>query len=338
MTKTNVIIVGGGPAGSSCAWQLRRRGLDCLILDKAVFPRPKLCGGWITPELVADLEMDIAAYPHRFLTFEVTQAHLFGIGLTMRSPQHSIRRVEFDDWLLKRSGAEVITHQVKHIERTPNGYRIDDRFECAALVGAGGTACPVYRTLFREINPRARWLQVAALEQELPYSWEDPDCHLWFFEKGLPGYSWYVPKQNGYLNLGVGGMAQRLQEKGASIHRHWEHFVATLHRRRLIDEGLALEPHGYSYYLRDGVQTIQNANSFLVGDAAGLATRDLAEGIGPAIRSGILAADSIADGGKYTLESVSRYSLGAGLPRRALAYGLARQKVASPAVSLPNPD
>ncbi|CRI66685.1 putative Geranylgeranyl reductase [Thiocapsa sp. KS1] len=337
MIKTNVIIVGGGPAGASCAWQLRRRGPDCLILDKAVFPRPKLCAGWITPEVVADLEMDIATYPHRFLTFEVTRAHLFGIGLTMRSPQHSIRRVEFDHWLLQRSGAEVITHQVKHIERIPRGYRIDDRFECDALVGAGGTACPVYRSLFREINPRARWLQVAALEQELPYAWQDPDCHLWFFEKGLPGYSWYVPKQNGYLNLGVGGMAQRLQDTGGSIHRHWEHFVATLRRRRLIDMDLALEPQGYSYYLRNGVRRIRHENAFLVGDAAGLATRDLAEGIGPAIRSGILAADAIADGGEYSLDSVSRYSLGAGLPRRALAYGLSRQRVASPAVETPDP-
>ncbi|HSO83035.1 NAD(P)/FAD-dependent oxidoreductase [Thiocapsa sp.] len=338
MMRTDVIIVGGGPAGSSCAWQLRRRGVGCLILDKAVFPRPKLCAGWITPEVLADLEMDIAAYPHRFLTFEVTRAHLFGIGLTMRSPQHSIRRVEFDDWLLERSGAEVVTHQVKRIERTAHGYRIDDRFECDALVGAGGTACPVYRSLFREHNPRARWLQVAALEQELAYAWEDPDCHLWFFEKGLPGYSWYVPKQNGYLNLGVGGMAQRLQEKGGSIHKHWEHFAATLRSRRLIDEGLTLEPQGYSYYLRDGVQTIRNANAFLVGDAAGLATRDLAEGIGPAIRSGILAADAIAEGGEYSLDSVSRYSLGAGLSRRALVYGLSRRKVTLPADRQPNPD
>ena len=325
MIKTNAIIVGGGPAGSSCAWQLRRRGVDCLILDKAVFPRPKLCAGWITPEVVADLEMDIAAYPHRFLTFEVTRTHLFGIGLTMRSPQHSIRRVELDHWLLERSGAEVITHQVKHIERTPDGYRMDDRFECAALVGAGGTACPVYRSLFREINPRARALQVAALEQELPYDWQDRDCHLWFFEKGLPGYSWYVPKQNGYLNLGVGGMAQRMQDKRASIQRHWEHFVTSLCRRELIDEGLALEPRGYSYYLRDGVQKIRHENAFLVGDAAGLATRDMAEGIGPAIRSGFLAANAIADGGEYSLESVSPYSLGAGLPRRALEYGLSRR-------------
>ena len=332
MIKTKVIIVGGGPAGSSCAWPLRRRGVDCLILDKAVFPRPKLCGGWITPELIADLEMDIAAYPHRFLTFEVTRAHLFGIGLTMRSPQHSIRRVELDDWLLERSGAEVLTHQVKRIEPIAHGYRIDDRFECDALVGAGGTTCPVYRSLFREHNPRARWLQVAALEQELPYAWEDPDCHLWFFEKGLPGYSWYVPKQDGYLNLGVGGMSQQLQEKKGSIHRHWEHLVHSLHRRRLVDESLVLEPQGYSYYLRDGVQTIRHENAFLVGDAAGLATRDLAEGIGPAVRSGILAADAIADGGEYSLDSVLRYSLSAGLPRRALAFLLSRHKPATSAV------
>ncbi|WP_373508647.1 NAD(P)/FAD-dependent oxidoreductase [Thiocapsa sp.] len=332
MRKTNVIIVGGGPGGASCAWQLRRRGLDCLVLDKAVFPRPKLCGGWVTPELVADLEMDIAAYPHRFLTFEVTRAHLFGIGLTMRSPQHSIRRVEFDDWLLKRSGAEVVTHQVKRIERTAHGYRIDDRFECDALVGAGGTSCPVYRSLFREHNPRARWLQVAALEQELPYTWEDPDCHLWFFEKGLPGYSWCVPKQDGYLNLGVGAMSQQLQNKNGSIHRHWEHLVDSLHRRRLVDDSVVLEPQGYSYYLRDGVQTIRHENAFLVGDAAGLATRDLAEGIGPAVRSGILAADAIADGGEYSLDSVSRYSLSAGLPRRALAFLLSRRRPATSAV------
>lgn len=332
MTKTNVVIVGGGPAGSSCAWQLRRRGLDCLILDKTVFPRPKLCGGWITPELVADLAMDIATYPHRFLTFEVTRAHLFGIGLTMRSPQHSIRRIEFDDWLLKRSGAEVVTHQVKRIERTVHGYRIDDRFECDALVGAGGTACPVYRSLFREINPRARWLQVAALEQELPYAWEDPDCHLWFFEKGLPGYSWYVPKQDGYLNLGVGAMSQQLQDKNGSIHRHWEHLVDSLHRRRLVDDSVKLEPQGYSYYLRDGVQTIRHENAFLVGDAAGLATRDLAEGIGPAVRSGILAADAIADGGDYSLDAVSRYSLSAGIARRALEFMLSRHRPANSAV------
>jgi menaquinone-9 beta-reductase len=181
------------------------------------------------------------------------------------------------------------------------------------------------------LNPRERSLQVAALEQELPYTWKDPDCHLWFFEKGLPGYSWYVPKQDGYLNLGVGAMSVGLEHKGTSINRHWEHFAVSLRRRRLIDDSVALDPKGYSYYLRDGVQTIRNENAFLVGDAAGLATRDLAEGIGPAVRSGILAANAIADGSDYSLDSVSRYSLAARLPSRGLDYLLTRGRRAAKA-------
>ena len=45
----DVLIVGGGPAGSTCAWQLVRAGLDVLVMDKHNFPRDKVCAGWITP-------------------------------------------------------------------------------------------------------------------------------------------------------------------------------------------------------------------------------------------------------------------------------------------------
>jgi flavin-dependent dehydrogenase len=328
MTQFDVIIVGGGPAGSSCAWQLGRRGARVLILDQAEFPRLKLCAGWITPEVVADLEMDAGAYPHRFLTFDVTRIHLYGLGFEQRSPQHSIRRYEFDDWLLRRSGATVIRHKVKDIVQRGGAYVIDDSFECTYLVGAGGTGCPVYRSLFREVNPRAKPLQAVALEHELPCEWTDGDCHLWFFEKGLPGYSWYVPKQDGYLNLGVGAIADRLKLKGQHIAAHWEHFVAGLRRRGLIPDSLELRPQGHSYYLRDRVDTHRIGNAFVIGDAAGLATRDLAEGIGPAVRSGILAAKAIADGADYDLGPVPAYSLPPGLQRRALEYLLLRRGVA----------
>jgi flavin-dependent dehydrogenase len=174
-------------------------------------------------------------------------------------------------------------------------------------------------------------LQAVALEHEFPCDWSDGDCHLWFFEKGLPGYSWYVPKKDGYLNLGVGAMAERLKRKGEHIHTHWENFFAGLHKGGLIPEGLALEPRGYSYYLRAGVDVGQRDNAFVIGDAAGLATRDLAEGIGPAVRSGILAARSIAGGTEYSLASVSAYSLPAGWQRRALEYLLVRRGSVVPA-------
>ena len=64
MRTVDTIIVGGGPAGSSCAWGLRRRGIDCLVLDRAAFPRLKLCAGWITPEAVRDLELEPKCFEH----------------------------------------------------------------------------------------------------------------------------------------------------------------------------------------------------------------------------------------------------------------------------------
>lgn len=322
MRKATAIIVGGGPAGSSCAWRLHQRGVDCLVLDKAKFPRLKLCAGWITPEVVADLDLDLTAYPHRLLTFDITRAHVYGLSFTSRSPQHSIRRYEFDDWLLRRSGAPVVQHPVKRIACRGTKYIIDDQYESDYLVGAAGTTCPVYRTLFRASDPRVSLLQVAALEHEFPYQWRDGDCHLWFFKKDLPGYSWYVPKQDGYLNLGLGATAERLQLSGGHLGAHWVRFVGELRRRRLIDASLALSPKGYSYYLRDRVDVGRIANAFVIGDAAGLATRDMAEGIGPAVRSGLLAAEAISDGRDYELGSISAYSLSRGLQRLALEYML----------------
>ena len=69
MRSCDVLIVGGGPAGSAAAWKLRREGVEVLVLDRERFPRLKLCAGWITPEVVRDLDMDLEAYPHRLLTF-----------------------------------------------------------------------------------------------------------------------------------------------------------------------------------------------------------------------------------------------------------------------------
>jgi menaquinone-9 beta-reductase len=63
MIETEVLIVGGGPAGSACAWRLKQSNMDCLILDQAEFPRFKPCAGWITPEVLRDLQLDVNDYP-----------------------------------------------------------------------------------------------------------------------------------------------------------------------------------------------------------------------------------------------------------------------------------
>jgi len=208
----DVLIVGGGPAGATAAARLKRAGADVLVLDRERLPRLKLCAGWITPEVVKDLGMDLASYPHRLLTFPRLRVHLGRLHIPVPCVQHSIRRFEFDAWLLERSGAAVEQHNVRHIVADGEGYVIDDTYRCRYLIGAGGTRCPVYRELFRELNPRAHELQIVTLEHEIEYDWQDPDCHLWFFEHGLPGYSWYVPKEKGWLNVGVGALAARIKK------------------------------------------------------------------------------------------------------------------------------
>ena len=307
MKSTEVIIVGGGPAGSSCAWSLKRQGVDCLVLDKEAFPRTKLCAGWITPEVLQDLQLDIDGYPHRFLSFKKLHFHFSLMGLSPPTLQHSIRRYEFDAWLLERSAAPVETHKVQTIRQQGDEYVIDEQYRCRYLVGAGGTGCPVYRSLFRTLSPRASKKQVVALEEEFPYDYRDDRCHLWFFERELPGYAWYVPKADGYINIGIGAMAEKLKTRGGDIRSHWNHLTRKLYRKRLI-RNYAFKPSGYSYYVRGKTDIFRVDNAFITGDAAGLATKDMAEGIGPAVKSGLMAARSITDGTRYNPASISNQS------------------------------
>ncbi len=316
MQTADAIVVGGGPAGSTCAWKLRAAGLDVLVLDRATFPRTKLCAGWVTPEALHDLELEPGDYPHGLVTFDQLKLHWKILTASPGTRQYSIRRFEFDDFLLRRSGARVLHHKVREVVRQHGEYLIDGEFRSKYLVGAGGTSCPVYRTLFHDDAPRAGALQTATLEQEFRYDWRDPSCHLWFFDDGLPGYAWYVPKANGYINVGLGGMAVQLTKKGLQLRDHWNKFVARLRKRGLVDYS-DFDPKGYSYYLRGEPGVVSRENAYIVGDAASLATRDLCEGIGPAVRSGLLAARAIETGADYTVAEIDKYS-GAGFGSRML--------------------
>ncbi len=325
MQTVDVIIVGGGPAGSSCAWQLKRHNVDCLILDKATFPRTKLCAGWITPEVVDDLEIDIKQYPHRFLTFDDLKFHFPLLSIRTASVQHSIRRYEFDAWLLERSGAKIIEHNVRDIQYTNNEYIIDGQYRSRYLIGAGGTRCPVYRQLFRDANPRPKTLQAVTLEEEFAYDYPDPQCHLWFFKNGLPGYAWYVPKADGYINVGIGGMAQKLKNNNDDIKPHWQQFIKHLAKTGLITKH-SYQPKGYSYFIRDKVEQTRIDNAFIIGDAAGLATRDMCEGIGPAVKSGLFAANSIIHNRPYNLETIAKYSSHSFFVQKLMEYKFHRIK------------
>ncbi|HSV86969.1 MAG TPA: NAD(P)/FAD-dependent oxidoreductase [Levilinea sp.] len=307
MIESEVIIVGGGPAGSACAWRLRQQKINCIVLDQALFPRFKPCAGWITPDVLRDLEFDLPDYPHGLTPFTQFDITMYGFHFILPTKQYSIRRYEFDDWLLRRSGAPVYAHRVQEIRHDRGVYFIDNQFCAPYLVGAGGTHCPVFHTLFKPHLANPRKSLIVAQEEEFRYEGLDDRCRLWFFENKLPGYSWYVPKKDGYLNVGVGGSAGQLKSNGDTLKNHWNLLV-----NKLADLGLVRDhpykPVGHSYYLRERSSEVSRGNAFLVGDALGLATKDMGEGIGPAVQSGLLAAKAIARGGEYSVDHIPRYS------------------------------
>jgi menaquinone-9 beta-reductase len=287
---------------------LRRYGIQVIILEKESLPKVKPCAGWITPSVLRDLCIHPGEYPFGMLTLRSLTFHLFGKRFLLPTRQYSIRRTEFDSWLLQRTGVPVFTHRACRIERDGYSYIVDDAYRCRFLVGAAGTSCPVYGVLFRGIRPRPERSLVVTLEQEYRSEATDGMCSLWFFDRGLPGYAWYVPKQNGYLNVGIGGKFFRLKGNNQSIRDHWHSFMGKLESLS-IDLDQSQKPRGYFYYIRQDTGPVQQEHAYLVGDAAGLATIDMGEGIGPAVKSGILAARSIITGKPYSLASIGRFSL-----------------------------
>lgn len=311
MRDVETIVVGGGPAGSSCAWELRRRGRECLILERQALPKFKLCAGWITPEVLRALDIDRASYPYGMLELSRMRVYLGSSGWSYAFPteQYSIRRIEFDNWLLERSGAEVLGHAVRSIAEDGEGYVLDSRFRCRFLVGAGGTNCPVKRAFFAPDRGRL------ILTQEVEYETRalDPACTLFYPFGGLAGYGWYVPKA-GAINIGFGGKASQY---AGNIKSYWQAFTTLLHERGLIASPPP-EPRAHPYYVGGRNKDLRRGNAFIVGDAAGLATADLGEGIGPAVESGLAAARQIAGQGEYAAGAIPRRSL-AGLPGRIMA-------------------
>ncbi|MCC6147292.1 MAG: NAD(P)/FAD-dependent oxidoreductase [Anaerolineaceae bacterium] len=308
MIETDVLIVGGGPAGSSCARKLKEKGMACIVLDQVAFPRFKPCAGWITPEVIRDLQLDLAEYPHGLTSFSKFNVAVGALQFKMPTRQYAIRRIEFDAWLLQRAGVAFHIHKVKEIQEENGRYVVDGEYSARYLVGAGGTHCPVYQTLFKPANPKIKSALIVAQEDEFEYKYADERCHLWFFQNHLPGYAWYVPKANGVVNVGVGGKAESLKSKGDSLKNHWNFLVKKLEESGLV-QGYDFKPSGHSYYLRQPLGQTRKGNALLAGDALGLATLDMGEGIGPAIRSGMLAAEAILSGAEYTLGSIPRYSM-----------------------------
>jgi flavin-dependent dehydrogenase len=310
----DVLIVGGGPAGSACAWKLRRAGLDVLVIDKATFPRDKVCAGWITPQTIDDLGIEPADYRRR-RTFQPITG--FRVGIIGRDVavetsydhpvSYGIRRCEFDEYLLRRSGARLqLGAPITTIRRSGAHWIVNESVRTSLLVGAGGHFCPVARLL----NPANRGAPLVAA-QEVEFAIDPREQSSFdvaairpelYFCRDLAGYGWCFRKEQ-YLNVGFGRLGARALPGSTAA------FIDFLKAQHRIPADASWQWRGHAYLLSaphrrrafdDGV--------LLVGDAAGLAYPQSGEGIRPAIESGLIAASAILDArGDYTRARLESY-------------------------------
>jgi menaquinone-9 beta-reductase len=309
-----VLIVGGGPAGSSCAWRLRRAGRDVLVMDAKPFPRDKVCAGWITPPVISELEIDLHDYSCGRTLQPITG---FRTGLIGRTDDletrydhpvsYGIRRCEFDHYLLQRSHARLrLGTPVASIRRDAHTWIVNDEIRANVLIGAGGHFCPVARML----SPRRdREPIVVAQETEFPIAEADrasfttaASTPALYFSPDLLGYGWCFRKQD-YLNVGFGSLNRRLLPQSTS------EFVADLQSRGMIPRDASWPWHGHAYLLSEPpTRRTFDEGVLLVGDAAGLAYPQSGEGIRPAVESGLLAAAAILNApGELTGEEFAPY-------------------------------
>src|SRR5512135_423441 len=174
MHSCDALIVGGGPAGSSCAWKLRQQGMAVTVLDKAQFPRNKVCAGWITPAVVQTLQLDTADYA-RGRVLQPISAFRTGLIRGAEVETHyeetvslGIRRCEFDHYLLQRSGARTLLGQpLASLEKRGDQWIVNGAIAAPLLVGAGGHFCPVARSLGAQLGAGETAVTAKEIEFEM---------------------------------------------------------------------------------------------------------------------------------------------------------------------------
>ena len=330
-TIYDVVIVGGGPSGSACAYWLAQAGWLVCLIEKKHFPREKTCGDGLTPRSVYQLremglEGIVAANGHRY---HGLRAFGFGASLEMNWPEHpffpnygyTITRFNLDGL--------VAEHAEKYGAVVLNGVEALDLLEATdhhdgALKGASGFVVKDKDT-GQTAEIRGRYLVVgdgqnSRLGRELGVTrnrdWpmgmalrgyytsdrhDDPwiDSHLDIRDTSgdvVPGYGWIFPLGDGRVNVGVGLLSTGGTWKGVNTTKLQEYFVAqTADAWGLNDATCEGPPTGGRLPMGLSIGPRVGPNTLLIGDAMGTVNPFNGEGIAYAYESGRLAAGVLGE-------------------------------------------
>jgi geranylgeranyl reductase family protein len=308
----DAVIAGAGPAGSAAACVLARAGARTLVLDRAQFPRDKLCAGlltWKTTDLLARLHgygpeelLSLGVVEHRAESYRIRHKAQVLSRRDLFYPFYFVSRRPFDAWLLAQAasaGAVVKTgHAVRAADPARGVVTLDDGRTVTGrfLIGADGAASIVRRAFPVD---RAAFSANMGMGLECRISRDDPEYGTAHPDLRDPfptvysgfirtGYGWVFP-HGGHVVAGLGGLADR---DGAAVRSQFAAFLRFLGLPgRFIEQSRAhLLPYG-NFLSRPA-----HEKALLAGDAAGLVESLFGEGLYYALHSGQLAAQAVLAG------------------------------------------
>ncbi len=324
----DVIIVGGGPAGSTAGIALARRGVRALLLDKKRFPRDKPCGGGIRygvlrrfPELADHLRRTVALHEIRRVRMESPCGA--AVVAELEAPLYlTFRRLEFDAALLdlaRALGVEVVEGaRVVAIERGADGVAVrsvDGRaFAAPMVIGADGVNSIVARQAGLSDGFTDDALAIDTMEEtdlaELAVA-DTETMYVAYGYKGCPGYGYVFPKRS-HVDAGVGFLLSffKTRLRGTPYDHH----------RRFLDEATAKGVvsgrsnrgnfKAYRLPLAGPIARTFADRVMVCGDAGGFVNSYTGEGIYYAMVTGQHAGETAAialEKGDFTEATLSRY-------------------------------
>lgn len=311
--RFDVLVVGGGPAGSVAALVLAQGGVRVALVDKATFPRDKACGDLVGPRglrMLADLGLGPPTGRHvgDMLVVGPTARRVqlpSAEGLTYPGHGTAVTRTVFDamlhDAAVRAGATPVVGRADAPLPRDGRmgGYRLSTGEELYAdfVIGADGAASHVAAAAGL-IDPKIV-LWGFAVRTYLPQVVDLPAIVLWEPKpwRGFPGYGWIFPGPDDRANVGLGLATTADRRAGANAVRALPEFLQHLRALHLLDAPSPSSPRLGGWLKMGMVGTTPAADRvLLVGDAAGLVNPMQGEGISQAMGSGRAAAEAILGG------------------------------------------